>query len=134
MPVRYRACRLRTRLGIRSLGTSSECRSEAKSERTEPRGAKSNRRFRKASFLERSSVERFDPEGFANKPEGEWRSSGISGALEIGAGQRVTDEDFARFGFENRRERRSPGSNGSRGIFSVEANLVRFNIKRLKKQ
>jgi hypothetical protein len=51
--------------------------------------------FRQASFFERSSVERFDPEGFANRPQGEWRSSGISGAPEIGAGQRVTDEEFA---------------------------------------
>jgi len=50
--------------------------------------------FRQASFLERSLVERFDPEGFA-KPEGEWRSSEISGAPEIGAGQRVTDGEFA---------------------------------------
>jgi hypothetical protein len=51
--------------------------------------------FRQASFLERSLVERFDPEGFANRPEGEWRSSEISGAPEIGAGQRVTDVEFA---------------------------------------
>jgi hypothetical protein len=51
--------------------------------------------FRQASFLERSLVERFDPEGFSNKPEGEWRSSEISGAPEIGAEQRVTDVEFA---------------------------------------
>jgi hypothetical protein len=46
------------------------------------------------NFLGRSWVERFDPEG-PEKPEGEWRSDEISGALEIGAGQRVTDVEFA---------------------------------------
>jgi hypothetical protein len=57
--------------------------------------------FREASFLEGSLIERFDPEGFEERPKGEWGSNAASGALEISARQRITDGDFALFSLEN---------------------------------
>lgn len=64
-------------------------------------------------------VERFDPEGL-KRPEGEWGSAEVTGALEIASdnGSRMSISPCA--GFETGAERRSPGSNGFGEIFGVE--------------
>ena len=59
-------------------------------------------------------VERFDPEG--SKDLRGVETGEITGAPEIGAGQRVTGAEFALCRLRNRTERRSPGSNGFGGF------------------
>jgi hypothetical protein len=58
------------------------------------------------------SGERFDPER-PKWPEGEWVRVVTMGALEMGCGQRVTGNEFARFGFETETERRAGDRTGS---------------------